>query len=158
MIVEVNNTFGERRLYFLSLEDESVQAEEKQLLNGEASSPTSLQFHYTWAKDFHVSPFSSRKGGYAIRVQDPCEEHEKRGSSKKCSVIDNTITLKASKGRPKLVARVWSVGNPIQPETMSSYDRFRFVLKWWWVGFVTCKSVVRLFVLLSAWFMNCEPF
>ncbi|KAL8954704.1 MAG: hypothetical protein Q9183_006972, partial [Haloplaca sp. 2 TL-2023] len=56
MILEVNNTFDERRMYFLKNlnPDEQNQVET-------TTDPPKPKFKTTWPKDFHVSPFNSRK-------------------------------------------------------------------------------------------------
>ncbi|RDA88477.1 hypothetical protein CP532_6647 [Ophiocordyceps camponoti-leonardi (nom. inval.)] len=82
IIAEVNNTFDERRLYLFPAARENTD---------DASS--------TLEKDFHVSPFSSRKGSYALSVTDPVVSNE----------IALRVTLRSSKGRAKLVARWWSI-------------------------------------------------
>ncbi|KZT68081.1 DUF1365-domain-containing protein [Daedalea quercina L-15889] len=61
VVLEVHNTFGERHVYFL---DEEMA--EKQVLRSGGS-----RFRWTISKDFHVSPFNTRKGSYVITVLEP---------------------------------------------------------------------------------------
>ena len=146
MILEVNNTFDERRMYFLkgvsdqdaecSTIQEAIDVDKTTMKLSESSSTG--KFTDAWVKDFHVSPFSSRKGSYALSAYNPF--FLPRNTTKP---IDNTITLSSSKDHPKLVARVFSTKPSIDPSDMSMWSKFRFLASWWWVGFVTFPRIVR---------------
>ncbi|KAI0152934.1 hypothetical protein GGR57DRAFT_492632 [Xylariaceae sp. FL1272] len=125
IILEVNNTFGERRMYFLAHGG-------NQLENAHAE-PTPLK--QTWPKDFHVSPFNSRKGTYSLIAQDPL--------ALDIELLNNTINLSSSKDHAKLIARIFSVGEAIDPTEMSSLRKVTFLMKWWWVGFMTFPRIVK---------------
>jgi Protein of unknown function (DUF1365) len=43
----------------------------------------------------------------------------------------------------KLVARIFSEGLPVDPQTMSTWHKLKFLLSWWWVGLVTYPRIVR---------------
>ncbi|KAL9126276.1 MAG: hypothetical protein Q9217_004649 [Psora testacea] len=145
MILEVNNTFDERRMYFLK-ESLPIFIEEnpQQPSIGSQGSIASLQdppsakFTNVWSKDFHVSPFNSRKGAYSLTANDPFFPHL-TGSLP----INNTITLTSSKKHAKLVARVFSTAPSLDPSTFGSWHRLKFIASWWWVGFVTFPRIVR---------------
>jgi len=151
MILEVNNTFDERRMYLLKADGErssEPQTSKNRVVNGnECSEETSRQqerekprarFSDVWTKDFHVSPFNSRDGSYTLVAQDP------RPSSVEEEVfISNNITLVSSGGHPKLVARVFSDGNSIDPTALSVRAVFKFVLRWGWVGFLTSPRILK---------------
>ncbi|KAI8930879.1 hypothetical protein NX059_011896 [Plenodomus lindquistii] len=144
MILEVNNTFGERRMYLLdgssppSPPRTSAGSDVSGDSEPEAVVPTKSRFTDVWMKDFHVSPFNSRKGSYALKALDPFPSVTYDDPK-----IDNTITLKSSKDHGKLVARLFSTGKAIDPETMGVLGTARFVLSWWWVGLVTFPRIVR---------------
>jgi Protein of unknown function (DUF1365) len=96
------------------------------------------RFSHSWAKGFHVSPFNSRKGIYSLVAYDPLYPHMTgRGP------VNNTVTLKSSKGRSKIVARVFSEGAPVNPAAMSLWQKAAFLAAWWWVGLVTFPRIVR---------------
>lgn len=57
--------------------------------------------------------------------------------------IDNTITLLSSKDYAKLVARLNSTGKSIEIDQMGVIGVLRFILSWWWVGFVTFPRIIR---------------
>ena len=150
MILEVNNTFDERRIYFLkgdaAICGAALHAKQEKLINGQDDvSSISLQgsaksklFRGHWAKDFHVSPFNSRKGSYSLAAYDPFS-----GRSAQQATIDNTITLSSSKSHSKLVARIFSTGQSIDPSRMSLLSKVRFFASWWWVGFITYPRIVK---------------
>jgi DUF1365 family protein len=156
MILEVNNTFDERHMYFLKPSEDSPEeishSHEKSvnlealpsLTNGTAipeitglpRKPT--RFTNSWTKEFHVSPFNSRRGTYSLVAYDPLYP-----SMSGLGSIDNTITLKSSKAHSKLVARIFSEGVPVDPQTMSTWNKLKFLVSWWWVGLVTYPRIVR---------------
>lgn len=154
MLLEVNNTFGERRIYLLvppgmGSSDQDIPAtasesNECHELKVESDYPPSsparmpTKFHSRWLKDFHVSPFNSRKGSYSLVACDPLLPNlNGRGP------IDNTITLNSSESHPKLVARIVSTGPAIDPETLHGWSSARFLLSWWWVGFCTFPRILK---------------
>ncbi|KAK4989058.1 hypothetical protein LTR50_003527 [Elasticomyces elasticus] len=144
MILEVNNTFDERRMYLLR-PDTPRDSQNATIGNSHAAggakntdASRAKTFTETWPKDFHVSPFNSRKGTYNLSAQDPLASF-----GIKDRMIDNTIVLRTSKNEAKLVARVFSEGAPIDPAGDSALRLFRFVLGWWWVGLVTFPRIVR---------------
>lgn len=133
MILEVNNTFDERRIYFL---DRGQTATDK-LLPDDGSTPPST-FSNTWTKDFHVSPFNSRKGSYSLNASDPFVSTPTAVPS-----INNIITLSSSKGHPKLVASIKSTASSIDPSSIGFVEFIQFIASWWWVGLVTFPRIVK---------------
>lgn len=131
MILEVNNTFGERRMYFMD-QDNIIPTSNT---DGQAMNMLK-KFKNSWAKDFHVSPFNSRKGSYSLVADDPFSV---AGGIN----INNIITLQSSKDHAKLVARLFSTGSYIDPFTMTTWSTLRFILSWWWVGLVTFPRIVK---------------
>ena len=157
MILEVNNTFDERRMYFLKGSDVDDPLERLNSDQNDIPSPIAVKndedvlnreievtdqatknFKDTWAKDFHVSPFNSRKGSYVLSVSDPL-----RADIGNKSPIDNTITLYSSKEHLKLVAHVYSTGDAVDVSKLSRWDTFKFLASWCWVGFVTFPRIIR---------------
>jgi DUF1365 family protein len=144
VIAEVNNTFDERRMYLLPAvaADSDPDSREASLSDAATSSARRQKFHYAWPKDFHVSPFSSRKGSYALSAVDPFLSEGLCGTH----AVDVTATLLSSKGRPKLVARLWSNAEPLDPVTISVFRAIALLVSWWWVGLVTCMSFPPFFL------------
>ncbi|KAK3360268.1 hypothetical protein B0T25DRAFT_565187 [Lasiosphaeria hispida] len=150
MILEVNNTFDERRMYFLTADnnDELVKQidglpgsrtdKEQLVTNMRQSAPSGATFKQSWPKDFHVSPFNSRKGSYSLTASDPLSP-----LMQGTGPVVNTINLVSSKGHGKLVARLIPEGAAINPYTMTPYGKFIFLASWWWVGFLTFPRIVK---------------
>lgn len=133
VLVEVNNTFGERRLYWCPRTPAEDGADKK--LTSPHENAAGLR--HSWQKDFHVSPFNSRKGSYALSALDPFAEGRDVEQ-----MVDNRITLLSNHGRAKLVARVRSNAVPLDPHFMTGLATFKVVMLWWWVGFATFPRIV----------------
>lgn len=139
MVLEVNNTFGERRPYFMKIAEEDLDRPEKSsTLNSDGTSRRPTRFTNAFPKDFHVSPFNSRKGAYSLIAYDPLFPNM-TGRSR----IDNTITLLSSKSHPKLVAHVVSKGDAVDPAEMGFISRTKFLSAWWWVVWATAIRTVK---------------
>lgn len=128
IVLEVNNTFDERRPYLLvrdaAQEPRHITPGQRRRIKGSR------------VKDFHVSPFNSRKGYYSVLTSDPLGP-EMDGF---CG-IDVTITLNSSKDQPKLVARLFSDGPAFDPALLGSLAKFTFLARWFWVGFATLPRI-----------------
>lgn len=140
IILEVNNTFDERRMYILRTTTAKRVGEEllKEDSNGLGIPSKATVFAEPWEKDFHVSPFNSRKGSYSLRAIDPLAAWQDTGHVS----IDNTIVLRSSKDSAKIVARVWSEGTPEDAKQISTLKIIRFISLWWWVGLITFPRIV----------------
>lgn len=145
MILEVNNTFDERRLYLLRPSDGKDDIAEDLELDDEEITPRKVTtFTDTWKKDFHVSPFNSRKGSYSLRALDPLASYSRPEDVK----FDNTIVLRSSKDHPKIIARVFSTAPPASALTISPTELAYFILSWWWVGLITFPRILYQATLL----------
>ncbi|KAJ6440213.1 L-aminoadipate-semialdehyde dehydrogenase [Purpureocillium lavendulum] len=127
IILEVNNTYDERRPYLI-LRDAATRES--------ASGRTRIQG--SPVKDFYVSPFNARTGYYSVLTSDPLGS----GSNRPLG-LDITITLMSSKGRPKLVARLFSDGPAVDPFALGPLSKMVFLAKWSWVGFATVPRIVK---------------
>ena len=134
MVLEVNNTFDERRMYLLKAKI-PAKADSDAASKGWSKM---VSFKDTWDKDFHVSPFNSRKGSYSLRAVDPLAAYQETGYVK----IDNVITLRSSEDNAEIVTRVWSDGVPKVPEHISTFELLWFIANWWWVGLATFPRIV----------------
>ncbi|KAH7093756.1 hypothetical protein FB567DRAFT_180333 [Paraphoma chrysanthemicola] len=140
MILEVNNTFGERRLYLLDGSNvvNPNSTGDSEIPETEVPLGAKSRFTDRWVKDFHVSPFNSRKGSYVLKAQNPFPvvTHDS-------PVVDNTITLISSKDHAKLVARLSSTGPAIELSRLGVLGASRIILSWWWIGFMTFPRIVK---------------
>lgn len=147
MILEVNNTFGERHMYFLKRDhvpgslNYHLQGNpadyENQIAGAIEEQANGIPFTQAWPKVFHVSPFNSRKGYYSMIATDPLSP---RNNGK--PIVDVTIRLSTSEGHDKLVARLHHEGPAIDPFSMTTYQKARFIGAWGWVGFATAPRIL----------------
>ncbi|CAK7220476.1 hypothetical protein SBRCBS47491_004201 [Sporothrix bragantina] len=141
MVLEVNNTFGERRMYYLKPE-KVPEGREK---------AGDILFKQTWPKDFHVSPFNSRKGSYELLANDPLAPNMEGTGP-----ITATVILRSSHTHSKIVARLLSErrekkndnGIPVaihsqDPAAMNIWHKTKFLAAWWWVGFATFPRILK---------------
>ena len=141
IVIEVNNTFDERRMYLLkagSTNNDSGVDLSTPSDGGSDGTPKKTVFTETFDKDFHVSPFNSRKGSYSLRATDPLAAYQETGQVQ----LDNTVVLRSSRESPKIVARVWSEGAPVEASHISQLQLVRFIAAWWWVGLATFPRIV----------------
>ncbi|KAK7397848.1 hypothetical protein QQX98_012782 [Neonectria punicea] len=143
IVLEVNNTFGERRPYLVERDFEAEAKLIQDPVAPEGQEPSRARVKAAWKKDFHVSPFNSRQGSYSLLASDPLGPDMQGFLG-----IDVTINLVSSKGHPKLVARLFSEGKAIEPSTMSAAQKVRFLTDWFSVGFVTFSRIVKEAALL----------
>lgn len=136
MILEVNNTFDERRPY-LVFRDFDQEAKHIQSSDAASVNPVS-KISAAFEKDFHVSPFNSRKGSYSVLAKDPLGP-----GMATFSALDVTINLKSSKGHPKLVARLVNQTDAVDVAAMSALRKILFVCQWSWIGFATFPRIVK---------------
>lgn len=59
LVVEINNTFGEKHLYILPTSESRV--------------PNFSKYRFTHEKEFHVSPFNPRSGKYSFTFETPAD-------------------------------------------------------------------------------------
>lgn len=93
VVLEVNNTFGEKHIYVLRQDEARDRTR---------SGYTSAQ---TFPRRFHVSPFNDRSGSYQLQCLDPFVDSELK--------IDMHLTLLEPDGTKKLTAQVNSTNAPI---------------------------------------------
>jgi len=130
-ILEVNNTFGERHMYFLTEENTEL-------------SPTNLSslFIQHFPKEFHVSPFNPRKGKYELNGCDPL--WNSKGAEGVGLFMSISLHPSDPEDQTKLFTRVsCEERETIDPLTMSEREKFNFLLSWWWTGFLTIPRILR---------------
>ena len=126
MIMEVNNTFDERRCYFL---DETGSRDGR--------------FKQEWKKDFHVSPFNDRMGSYSASVLDLFPHGNGKSNGRTYHWLDNTIVLKNPEGLAKLVTRIFSASSPLDPAALTWWQATSFLVRWAWIGLLTDVRILK---------------
>ncbi|ORY79865.1 hypothetical protein BCR37DRAFT_76375 [Protomyces lactucae-debilis] len=93
VVLEVNNTFGEKHIYVLK--------------QGDAAEHVRHGYHsaQTFSRRFHVSPFNDRSGAYQLQCRDPFEETP--------ISVGMHLTMLAEDGSKKLTAQVNSIAAPV---------------------------------------------
>lgn len=136
IIGQVKNTFDERRMY---------------VLHG-CTTPSGWFRSDVFAKDLHVSPFSSRGGSYRVVTRDPAFVDTLRGDGESGSGIDVRVTLYSSEKRAKVYARAWSEESRIvDPETLSVLGFCRLFVVWFVLGRLACTLFLAVRYFLQAW-------
>ncbi|KZF19012.1 hypothetical protein L228DRAFT_251564 [Xylona heveae TC161] len=140
MILEVNNTFDERHMYFVKPKaGPVVNGIGEKLVNSQSYTTDHLSsLRSSWKKEFYVSPFNNRDGFYTFMAIDPLANCKERSPT-----ICNTVVLNSAGNKPKLTASVASVAKAIDPSLLTGWDAFKFVITWWWAGLVTFPRILR---------------
>jgi hypothetical protein len=128
MVIEVNNTFDERRIYFMERSAGDMAASKKAEQN----------FGRSWEKDFHVSPFNSRHRLYTLQAAYPYANAKKGECNLDCNIV-----MKSGDKKTKVVARVFSTGSALDAMSMTRWQTLAFVWRWWWVGLMMNPRILR---------------
>lgn len=130
MVLEVNNTFGEKHLYILHSDNPANPPARK---------------GYTFAgemeKTFHISPFNHRSGNYNIQVRDPLDSFSSEGSR-----VDMHMVVLARDGTKSMVARAFSVSPSFDMITGNTWKGLGIVITW---GYNTFLAVPE--TMYEAW-------
>ena len=140
MIAEVNNTFNERRIYFIP--PHQSPRDRVHLLGPEGSMSAWFQ-SVSFEKDFHVSPFSSRKGTYTVTARNLLQYPSKAKDEPPGRYdvpLDIKVRLCSSQNFLKLYARTWCSQNDVlDPENLSYWDVVRIIWVWLRIGRMPCE-------------------
>lgn len=148
MVMEVNNSFGERKAIFMRLEGGSATNEAHKITAfNHTEGPSNAKFapsiskykmyKSNWDKDFFLSPFEKVEGYFTTTCSDPCNPH----SGTKGPLHTNT-TLYAPDGRPKIISRLYSWGNPLDPLSASPWSLIRFICGWGYIGALSKQRII----------------
>ncbi|GKU01859.1 cyclopropane-fatty-acyl-phospholipid synthase [Fusarium langsethiae] len=137
IVVEMHSIFGERHPYFAA---RNFKDETKHIQDG-ISNNQELYHARVKAKvqkEFHVSPFNSRKGSYSVHASDPL-------GPDMCGFrgLDITLSLYSSKSHPKLVAKLVSENQAIDPREMNVAQKAGFVLTWFWSAVAALPRFIK---------------
>ncbi|KAJ5364365.1 uncharacterized protein N7496_010078 [Penicillium cataractarum] len=154
IIMEINNSYGEKKNAFCRLTkeenstfDKAKTSETLSTISGRghrgiqtvrfmSSAPTAKYYKGSWDKDIFASPFEKVEGWFNLRFMDPLDPlHEKGGP------LHSNMTLMSVEGKPKLSSRLFSCGTPLDPLSSSSWELTMFLLRW---SFVIPTSLGRI--------------
>ncbi|GLA57823.1 hypothetical protein AtubIFM54640_005618 [Aspergillus tubingensis] len=150
MIMEINNSFYEKRNIFFRLTEDGMSVDEtphppltiiaSAKETGEpvslcSLSPASKRKYYKgyWDKVIFGSPFE-KVGGYMLaKTVDIL-----RGPS-----LQSTLSSNNPDGQVKVTSRLASWGDPVDPLTASGWDIARFITRWTHVGALSAPRIVK---------------
>ncbi|KAJ5311683.1 hypothetical protein N7476_007543 [Penicillium atrosanguineum] len=154
MILEVNNSYGEKRNVFMRLIPENTLTEGKkcemistasgrgcsgtQTFEFTSSVPTAKCYKCSWDKDIFASPFERVEGSFNLRFVDPLDPSPAKGGP-----LHNNMTLISTCGKPKVTSRLFSCAPPLDPLQASSWEVTIFLVKW---SFIIPISLGRIVV------------
>ncbi|KAL5041691.1 hypothetical protein BDW71DRAFT_201176 [Aspergillus fruticulosus] len=145
LILEVNNSFWERKIVLLHLGQRSGEvrpaaAQQHRIHN------LPVHFHFSvsqhkyyrsrWEKDIFVSPFEMVDGFYNTTVRDPCLAGLNEHSS-----FHSAITLCTPKGDKKIAGVVNSCAKPLDPMVASGPVFAWFLVRW---AYISMLSISRI--------------
>ncbi|CAM1500672.1 Fc.00g098340.m01.CDS01 [Cosmosporella sp. VM-42] len=125
-ILEMNDFFDKGRSYSVMRDFEMGAKEIKDHIGGdhtEVSSPTRVI--RSWPKDLHLSPFNSRKGSYSLIAKAPLGPNMEGFQG-----IDITVSPASSQGRQKVVSRLCSEYDALDPKLLNLAQKARFIFDW----------------------------
>jgi hypothetical protein len=120
IIMEINNSYGEKKNAFcrLTRESSSVFKEEKpsqtfttatgrghwgiQTFRFMSSAPTGKYYKGSWDKDIFASPFEKVEGWFNLRFMDPLDPLPEKGGP-----LHSNMTLMSLQNKPKVSSRLF---------------------------------------------------
>lgn len=150
MIMEINNSFYEKRNIFFRLTGDGMPVDEplspsstiiasakgtRESVSLRSHSPASKRNYYKgyWDKVIFGSPFEKVEGYMLAKTVDIL-----RGPS-----LQSTLSSNNPDGQVKVTSRLASWGNPVDPLTASGWDIARFISRWTHVGALSAPRIVK---------------
>ncbi|PWY94639.1 hypothetical protein BO94DRAFT_421375, partial [Aspergillus sclerotioniger CBS 115572] len=150
MILEINNSYDEKRNIFLKVSRVSEQPlktsgssqtvdylENTYKVRTLPSLPQSTFYKGTWTKTIFASVFEKVDGLVTNRFMDPLQP-----TSWKPNASFSNMTTIAESGEVKMATRMTCCGSPIDPTQMSSFQLFKFLLQWTVPGMLTTAHII----------------
>ncbi|GKZ65072.1 hypothetical protein AnigIFM50267_007235 [Aspergillus niger] len=150
MIMEINNSFYEKRNIFFRLTEDGMHVDEpphpsstiiasangtNESVSLRSLSPTSTRKYYKgyWDKVIFGSPFE-KVGGYMLA---------KTVDILRGPALQSTLSSNNPDGQLKVTSRLASWGDPVDPLTASGWDVARFIARWTHVGALSAPRIVK---------------
>ncbi|KAJ5631947.1 hypothetical protein N7490_008286 [Penicillium lividum] len=156
IIMEINNSYGEKKNAFTRLYPEESSVFEKakksetiSVVSGRgpegtqstrfiSSAPGAKYYKGSWDKDIFASPFEKVEGWFSLRFVDPLDPSPAKGGP-----LHSNMTLMSTAGKPKISSRLYSCAPPLDPLLASSWEVVIFLLNW---SFTVPLSIGRIVV------------
>ncbi|KAL2002562.1 hypothetical protein VTN02DRAFT_6511 [Thermoascus thermophilus] len=137
MIMEINNSYGEKKNAFFRLSGDgphaqkghmsatidTVKTETSAEIRFVSSSSQSEFYKGSWEKDIFASPFEKVEGSISARFADPLKPAP-------CAQLHSNATAILPSGKPTIASRLYSWGEPLDPLSASSWELAKFLLGW----------------------------
>ncbi|KAL4915994.1 hypothetical protein BDW62DRAFT_218974 [Aspergillus aurantiobrunneus] len=150
MIMEINNSFYEKRNIFFRLTGDSIEVNEPEYqastvmastkgtreslsLCFHSSASKSKHFKGSWEKAIFGSPFEKVGGSMSAKFVDAL-----RGPS-----LQSNLSSNDPNGQVKVTSRLASWGEPVDPVIANSWTIARFVASWTHVGALFAPRIVK---------------
>jgi hypothetical protein len=151
LILEINNSYDEKRNIFLRLKPSSTSdnlispatkdtlryLDDNHLLTSLPTLSRAKFYTGTWRKQIFASPFEKVDGLVSQRMMDPLSP----SSWKPTSSFSNMTTLEES-GEVRMATRLICASPPIDPTQMGSWDLVKFLVQWTIPGIFTTAEIV----------------
>lgn len=150
MIMEINNSFFEKRNFFFRVTGDGMAVDsannwsttttvsakgchDKLSLHFSPSMPKSKQYKGSWEKDIFGSPFEKVGGLMVSKSVDPV-----LGPS-----IQSNLSSNTPDGQVKVTSRLSSWGEPVDPLAAPGWIIARFIARWTHVGVLSAPRIVK---------------
>ncbi|PYI11758.1 hypothetical protein BO78DRAFT_302795 [Aspergillus sclerotiicarbonarius CBS 121057] len=149
MILEINNSYDEKRNIFMKVSRVSEQPlkvpecsqteylDDYYKVRSVSSLPQSTFYKGTWTKTIFASVFEKVDGLVTNRFMDPLQP----ASWKPNASFSNMTTIGVS-GEVKMATRMTCYGPALDPTQMSSFQLLKFLLQWTVPGILTTAHII----------------
>lgn len=150
MILEINNSYDEKRNIFMKVSRVSEQPlktsassktaeylDDFYKVRSLSSLPQSTFYKGTWTKTIFASVFEKVDGLVTNRFMDPLQP-----TSWKPNASFSNMTTIGESGEVKMATRMTCCETPIDPTQMSSFQLLKFLLQWTVPGILTTAHIV----------------
>lgn len=156
MIMEINNSFYEKRNVFFRLNGDehaldtpentyekvskvpAKRSRELHELRFLSSRPRSKHYKGSWEKLIFASPFEKVEGSMAASFVDPLQpDPNPRGP------LQSNLSSLTPDGKVKVTSRLSSWGQPVSPLSGPSWAIAKFLLRWTHVGVFSAFRIVK---------------
>ncbi|KAJ5745794.1 hypothetical protein N7520_010976 [Penicillium odoratum] len=150
MILEINNSYWEKRNIFLRVNptsDDLINSppelpaeylDELQLARSLISLPRAKFYKGTWIKSVFASPFEKVDGLVSNRIMDPLQP----GAWKPNTSFSNMTTMEEDTGEVRMATRLICDGPPIDPTKMTTFEVAKFVFQWTLPNMFTTAEII----------------
>ncbi|KAJ5691757.1 hypothetical protein N7462_001180 [Penicillium macrosclerotiorum] len=150
MILEINNSYWEKRNIFLRVTPTSdyplcppadlpvEYLDELHLAPSLISRPRAKFYKGTWIKSIFASPFEKVDGLVSNRMMDPLQPEAWKSNTS----FSNMTTMEEDTGEVRMATRLICDGPPLDPTRMTAFQVAKFVFNWTLPNMFTTAEIV----------------